>query len=186
MKKIILSVAVLFTFGFANAQEVKFGIKGGVNFSTFIGDVEDTDSRVGYQVGTFAEIKISEKFAVQPELLYSSLGAKTDIEGTTLTAMNDYIVVPVMAKFYVAEAFSLEAGPQVGFLVSAKFKAEGDSIDVKEFYNSTDFGLNFGVGYDFTEAISAGVRYSLGLTNIVKDSDSVKNSNVALTLAYKF
>jgi hypothetical protein len=56
MKKIILSVAAVFAFGFANAQEVKFGAKAGVNFSTFTGDAEDVDGKVGFQVGAFAEI----------------------------------------------------------------------------------------------------------------------------------
>jgi opacity protein-like surface antigen len=120
--------------------------------------------------------------------MYSSLGAKPDVLGTTVTASADYIVVPVMAKFYVADAFSLEAGPQVGFLMSAKLKADGDSVDNKDEYNTTDFGLNLGAGYDFTENISAGVRYTLGLSNIAKDSgsDKVMNNNFALALAYKF
>jgi opacity protein-like surface antigen len=188
MKKIILSVAALFAFGFANAQEVKFGAKAGVNFSTFTGDAEDVDGKVGFQVGAFAEIKISDKFSVQPELMYTTLGAKFDEMGTTFTQTVDYIVLPVMAKFYVADAFSLEAGPQIGFLVGAKIEADGESVDVKEFYNSTDFGLNFGAGYDFTENISAGLRYTLGLSNIAKDSgdESIQNSNFALALAYKF
>lgn len=188
MKKIILTVAAVCAFGFTQAQEVKFGAKAGVNYSTFAGDVSGYDSKVGFQVGAFAEIKISDKFAVQPELMYSTLGAKFDELGTTITQTADYIVVPVMAKYYVAESFSLEAGPQIGFLMSAKLKADGDSVDNKDVYNSTDFGVNVGAGYDFTENISAGVRYTHGLSNITKDSgsDKVMNNNFALALAYKF
>ena len=33
-----------------------------------------------------------------------------------------------MAKFYVAEGFSLEAGPQIGFLTSAKAN-ESDGVN---------------------------------------------------------
>ena len=188
MKKIILTVAAVFAFGFANAQEVKFGAKAGVNFSTFTGDVSDVNGKVGFQVGAFAEIKVSDKFAVQPELMYSSLGAKFENSGVTLTNTVDYIVLPVMAKYYLAEAFSLEAGPQVGFLMSAKLSASGNSTDVKEDFNSTDFGFNLGAGYDFTENISAGVRYTLGLSNIAKNNgnDKIRNNNFALALAYKF
>lgn len=188
MKKVLLTVAAVCAFGLANAQDVKFGAKAGLNYSTFTGDVENVDAKVGFQVGGFVEIKVSDKFSVQPELLYSSLGAKTDILGTTVTNSADYLVVPVMAKYYVADKFSIEAGPQVGFLLSAKLKADGDSVDAKDAFESTDFGLNLGAGFDFTENISAGLRYTAGLSNIAKDSGDAKvqNSNFALALSYKF
>lgn len=120
--------------------------------------------------------------------MYSSVGAKTDILGTTVTAETNYIIIPVMAKFNVAPKFHLEAGPQVGFLTSAKYKADNDSIDAKDDFESTDFGLNLGLGFDFTENLSAGLRYTFGLSNIAKDNgdDKVQNANFALALSYKF
>lgn len=188
MKKVLLTVAAVCAFGFANAQDVKFGAKAGLNYSTFTGDVEDVDAKVGFQVGGFVEIKVSDKFSVRPELLYSTLGAKTDVLGTTVTSTADYLIVPVMAKFYVTEKFNLEAGPQVGFLMSAKLKADGDSVDVKDSFESTDFGFNLGAGFDLTENLGLGLRYSLGLANIAKDNgdEKVNNSNIALALSYKF
>ncbi|AYN05038.1 porin family protein [Flavobacterium sp. 140616W15] len=204
MKKITLSIVAVLAFGFANAQEVKFGVKGGINLSTLTGDIEDTSSKVGFQVGGFAEIKLSDKFSVQPELLYSAQGAKRDFNGFDIDEMEvvsadltyklAYINVPVMAKYYVAEKFSLEAGPQIGFLVSAKGKVSGggDSSeeDIKDLYKSIDFGVNFGAGYDFTENVSVGVRYNLGLSNIAKneegDNAKIKNSVFSLSVGYRF
>lgn len=202
MKKITLSIIAVLAFGFANAQEVKFGAKAGLNVSTLTGDVEDASSKVGFHVGAFAEFKVSDKFSVQPELLYSAQGAKgayNDFNGTDIIPIDvksklAYINVPVMAKYYVAEKFSLEAGPQIGFLVSAKEKHSGggDSVelDIKDGLKSIDFGVNFGAGYDFTENISAGVRYNLGLSNIAKtedgDSTKIKNSVFSLSIGYKF
>jgi outer membrane protein assembly factor BamA len=63
-----------------------------------------------------------------------------------------------------------------------------ESVDAKKYYNSTDFGLNFGFGYNFTENIGAGVRYTSGLSNIAKDVPSYKvnNTNIALSVAYTF
>jgi long-subunit fatty acid transport protein len=202
MKKITLSIVAVLAFGFANAQEVKFGAKAGLNVSTLTGDVNDASSRVGFHVGGFAEIKLSDKFSVQPELLYSAQGAKgsynefdgMDITSIDVTTKLAYINVPVMAKYYVAEKFSLEAGPQIGFLVSAKekYSAGGDSAeeDVKDAYKSIDFGVNFGAGYDFTENLSVGVRYNLGLSNIAKneegDNTKIKSSVFSLSVGYKF
>jgi opacity protein-like surface antigen len=201
MKKIILTVSAVFAFGFMNAQETKFGVKGGVNFATITGDVEDVSMKVGFNVGGFVEIKVSDKFSVQPELLFSTQGARTEYsegDGFNYDAKVNlgYLNIPVMARYYVADKFSLEAGPQLGFLLSAKVKAEATEggvtasaeEDVKDDFESIDFGVNFGAGYDFTENLSVNVRYNLGLTNIAKDSvdDKINNSVLSLSLGYKF
>ncbi|HLF53511.1 porin family protein [Flavobacterium sp.] len=209
MKKVILSVAALFAFGFVSAQDVKFGIKGGVNFATLTGDVEDTSMKVGFNVGGLVEIKVSEKFSVQPELLFSTQGAKEEYSETSgadsYKVENNlnlgYLNIPIMAKYYVVDKFSLEAGPQFGFLMSAKSdytetqtvggvtSTFSEEVDVKDDMNSVDFGINFGAGYDFTENISAGVRYNLGLSDITdeqEDNFEMKNSVIALSIGYKF
>ena len=153
---------------------------------------------MGFQIGGFAEFKISDKFAIQPELMYSAQGGKESYseEGDEFEAITKlgYINIPIMAKYYVAKSFSLEAGPQIGFLTSAKteLKAGGESVevDIKDEVESVNFGLNFGAGYDFTENLTAGLRYNLGLSNLVKteagDNTDVKNSVLSLSVGYKF
>ena len=206
MKKIILTVAAVCAFGFTNAQETKFGVKGGVNFANLSGDIEDNSAKVGFNVGGFVEIKISDKFSVQPEFSFSTQGAKSEysetFNGSTIKYEDklnlSYLNIPVMARFYVADKFSLEAGPQIGFLLSAKAKSEAtdgtnsgsEEEDVKSSFESTDFGFNFGAGYDFTSNLSAGVRYNLGLSNVAKteagDDTKIKNTVLSVSLAYKF
>lgn len=91
MKKILLSAVAVFTFGLTNAQDVSYGVKGGLNLSNLSGDIEDAKSLFGAHVGAFAEIKITDKFSVQPELLFSMQGAKQEytyfesFEGFTIT-----------------------------------------------------------------------------------------------------
>jgi len=206
MKKIILTV-VVFTFGFVNAQEVKFGAKAGLNFANLTGDIEDASMKIGFNLGGFAEIKVSDKFSVQPELLYSTQGAKNETSEDGFTSESklnlSYLNIPIMAKYYVSEKFSLEAGPQIGFLLSAKSKyeftesdGEGGSIsvsgdeDVKDSFESIDFGLNLGTAYDFTENLFAGLRYNIGLSNVAKtesgDDTKINNSVISLSLGYRF
>jgi hypothetical protein len=194
MRKIVLSALAVMAFGITNAQSTKFGVKGGLNLSNIIGgDVENTNSLVGFHVGGFAEIKIAEKFAIQPELLYSAQGSKLDggpfFEDFDLKL--DYLNIPVLAKYYIVEKFSVEAGPQLGILLSAKAEDE----DVKDNFKSVDFGFNIGAGFHFTENLSINLRYTIGLSPIAEDADiedegdyydSAKNSNLALSLAYKF
>lgn len=207
MKKIILSAIAVMTFAFVNAQDVKYGVKGGVNISNFSGDTDGTDlkSRVGFNIGGFVEIKFSEKFALQPEILYSTQGTKfknvgAEVGGSFYTGDINfnlaYINIPVMFKYYGTKKFSIEAGPQIGFLTSAKSKTKLDGfnrtnqIDVKDIFESIDFGLNLGAGYDFTENIFVGARYNFGLANIAKteagDNTKLHNSVFSFSVGYKF
>lgn len=205
MKKYILAAVAVMAFGFANAQKAQFGIKGGLNVANqnYSGEgAPSPSSRIGFHIGGFAEVKISDRFSIQPELLYSTQGSKFDftleMEGVEYDTNNtfklSYINIPVMFKYYAAEKFSLEAGPQIGFLTSAKLETKvlGQSVtqDAKQLFESVDFGLNIGAGYDFTSKFSAGVRYNFGLTNVGKNddgsNDSIKNNVLFVSLGYKF
>tara|TARA_Y100000385_G_C13063950_1_gene625787 strand:+ start:1044 stop:1655 length:612 start_codon:yes stop_codon:yes gene_type:complete len=201
MKKILLLTFLLGAFT-TNAQEVTFGAKAGLNISSFAGDeTEDYDSRTSFHLGATAEIAISDIFSVQPELLFSSQGIKTEFsepgyssEGSIVT---NYIHIPVMAKYYVTEGLSLEAGPQIGFLMSAN--SEGSSTvngetesydnDIKEDLSSLDFGLNIGAGYKLDSGLNFALRYNLGLSNIEDiddDEDDFSNTNRVLQLSVGF
>ncbi|WP_136668744.1 porin family protein [Flavobacterium sp. H122] len=196
MKKLLLTAAAVFTFGFANAQETKFGVKAGLNLGNLSGDIEDAfvDSdmkmRPSFHVGGFAEIKLNDKFAIQPELLYSVEGGKQDVDGESEKLIWDlhYINLPVMAKFYATEKLSIEAGPQIGFLTKAEATFDGETVvDFKDDSKSTAISLNLGAGYNFTDNLFGSLRYSIGMSNIVDENDFDSKSNVlALSVGYKF
>ncbi|MFV8327187.1 porin family protein [Flavobacterium sp. ZS1P14] len=184
MKKIILSVVIVFTFGFVNAQEkeaMSFGAKGGLNLAT-VTNADGSKTLVGFHIGFFGEFMLGDDFALQPEVLYSTQG--TDFDNGDLKL--DYITVPVMLKYYVADAFSLELGPQIGFLVSA----EEDGVDIKSDVKSIDFGINFGASYDVTENFMLGARYNLGVTRwqdqLFPGESESKNSVFQISVGYKF
>ena len=152
----------------ANAQQGgNFAIKGGLNLATLVGDdVEDVDARTSFHVGGAFELKLSEAFSLQPEFLYSSQGIK---DGDTQLKLG-YANIPFMAKYYVAKGFSIQAGPQVGFLLTAD--AEGElfgvefSGDVSEFYKKVDVGANLGLGYRLPMGLFFDFRYNIGFTTI--------------------
>ncbi len=196
MKKIILMTVAFLAFGFANAQdkkEMSFGVKGGLNVSTItnVNDVGVSSSAlIGFHIGAFGEFMILDKFAIQPELLYSAQGVSLDFDGDKGDVKLDYVNIPVMAKYYATNSFSLELGPQIGFLVSAKAKSGGETVDVKDSMKSTDFGLNLGMGYDITENMVLGLRYNFGLSQLQKDlaigESASKNSVFQFSFGYKF
>lgn len=199
MRKVILSAVLLSAFSSNDVlaqQQVKFGPKAGVNFANISG-LDNSEIKTGFHVGAVAEIKFNEKFSIQPELLYSAEGAKFTgsypIVGNVEEKLNyDYINIPILAKYYIVDGFSVEAGPQVGFLVKAENKLSNASTeltnDVKNNLSSTTFGLGFGVAYDLPMGLFVNGRYNLGLSDIVKNNNnSAQKSNVIqVGLGYKF
>lgn len=195
MKKVIMiSAFVLLGLTTVKAQGVIFGARAGVNFATITSDEFDSfDGRTSFHLGVVSEIPLGETFSFQPELLYSSQGSDYSDPGFTGTVKLDYLNLPLIAKYYVAENFSLEAGPQIGFLLSAKDEGEADGFDydedIKDFIKGIDFGINFGLGYKLENGLNFGARYNLGLTDVNDDYEeggTYKNSVLQAYLGFFF
>ena len=212
MKKLLLTAAIaVFTLSSVNAQDITFGAKAGINIANL--DVTDAniDSRTSLHLGITAEFEISDTFSIQPELLYSAQGATESdtYEDSFIREVSEYewklnyIQIPIMAKFYVSEGLSLEAGPQIGFLASAEVDSDStetslfdgssvstsSTVDAKEIVKSVDFGLNFGLGYKLDSGLNFALRYNLGLSNIYDVSEStvkIKNRVFQLSVGYTF
>ncbi len=200
MKKIVLSLLAVAAMGLsANAQQVvKFGPKAGVNFANLSGDdIEDSKMKTSFHVGAFAEIFFTDKFAIQPEVLFSAQGAE-EKEGDGKWNL-DYINIPIMAKYYVIDGLAVEAGPYVGFNMNSELESEGVTMDVKDGTKSVDFGLGLGANYNLDNGFFIGARYNLGLSEIGKSSEQTvggitietegsdaKNSVIQISVGYKF
>ena len=144
MKK-LLFIAVVFVGAFtAQAQKTKFGVKAGVDFASIkveVAGVSGTASETGFFVGGFATLGISEKFAVQPELLYVAISD------------SNFFSVPVLARYTFAEKFSALAGPSFNYF--------SDATEDKLKMN-----LDLGATYDITEEIDVNAKYSLGFGDV--------------------
>lgn len=183
MKKLLLFTAVaLLAYITAQSQEFRIGFKGGVNIASIGGDyVDGLDPRIGFHVGGLVEIPLAGKFALQPELLYSSQGAKQgsylgiDFGGYESKVILDYINVPIMGKYYIIEGLSVELGPQIGILVNAHNKGDYDgesyNDDVKNSYNSLDVAIGIGASYRLNNGVFFSLRFNKGVTKINADLD---------------
>lgn len=187
MKKLLLIAVMALGFVFsAAAQDVTFGVKAGLNFSNIKTNIDNwgsssPDGRTGFYIGGLVDFGISEQFHIQPEALFSSEGFK---DGDL-----SYINIPVLAKFYVVEGFNIQAGPQLGILVDADGGTEG--------FNTTNFSLSFGAGYELPGGFFFDARYSLGLTDITEIDDiylgdvvfsgiDIKTRNFQVGFGYRF
>ena len=181
MRKFIMTAAVLFSLAAtAQSEETKFGIKGGVQFTNYSGD-GDWKGNTGFYVGGLADVPISGAFHIQPELLISKEGATGDTELNDVDFGTTYIRIPVMFKYYVAQGFNIQAGPQVAFRIATVEDA------VEEATKGTDIGLGVGLGYDLANGLLFDLRYNLGLTSIseVEEAD-LMNTGIMLGIGYRF
>ncbi len=189
MKKLLLCAAVaVFAFTNVNAQDVKFGAKAGINFASVGGsdanDIEGITGKTAFNVGIVAKIGISEKFSVQPEIVYSSQGFKFEIESVDANGKLDYINIPIMADFKVGKGFSLQAGPQVGFVITHKIDV--DNVGETELDDvGTDFSIALGAQYELDSGLFFQARYTLGMADITPDVD-IQNNVISFSVGYFF
>lgn len=180
MKKTILVIVLLLAVS-ANmqAQLLQIGLKAGLNYANFSGTQIQTDAITSYHAGLIAEIKLLDKFAIQPELLYSTQGASYDNAGTEFKNELGYIAIPVLAKIYLSKSFSLELGPQASFLLSEK-----DNFNASD-SNTFDFAVDAGLSFKVTKNIFLQGRYVLGLSEVSTTAET-KNSVFQLSAGLMF
>lgn len=217
MKKILLTSFMLCTV-FAFSQEIKFGAKVGLNLSNLRGDyptgIDEHNSKIGFQIGGFAEYEINDNLILQPELLFSTqgntygykdyYGGGSYYDGADYNLKLNYLNLPVILKYKIIEKLSIDFGPQIGYLMSAKTKIDitedsrdpsqnysveidmlndetynfgGTTIRTKASANRLDFSINLGLSYDITEKIFLQGRYNLGLSTVDKNSTNGTNTN---------
>jgi len=186
MKKLILAILIAGCATFAaQAQNLHFGVKGGLNIAQLT-DFDGSGSRASGHVGGFVNFRFRD-WALQPELLFSGQGEKYEVifTGERKVALN-YINIPVMFQYYLLPQFYLEAGPQVGFLVSAKDKGGSLTVDVKDTYNTADLALGVGLGFKLPMGFGVYGRHNFGLTDPYDGIGDYKHSVAQIGVSYTF
>jgi hypothetical protein len=187
-----LLVLVLLAAGQVQAQNdnpgPSFGIKGGLNLANLFvnnnDNIEDNNWKVGYHAGLFVKAPLTNFLSIQPEVLYSTAGAKLTYGGSGLAqtlGINpgevrfnlNYVQVPLLFLVNVG-AFNVHAGPYASYLLNANVKNLQDSdpfnaatlVELNEDdFQRVDYGLAAGLGFDLKNA-KMGLRYNYGFQQI--------------------
>mgnify|MGYP001585729109 CR=1 FL=1 len=201
MKKLLLlSVITVFSLQLSQAQSLpKFGITGGllnanVDFKTGnsllnlvgVNNFAKINS-TGFYIGGLVDIAVVDKFHIQPELLY---GSAEDLS---------FFYLPVMAKYYVADKFHLQAGPQLTFssniddikrAIRDTEELLGTNGNVDDVLDTFGIDISLGAGVDVTDILTLQARYSFGLTDMysgpVGGVLDIKNDTFHVGVAYTF
>ena len=173
MRKIYITLLIaLFSLSAITAQNrISFGITGGLFYGSAdlsasgvdlsdvldLFDVSSEEIEVldggGFYLGFLADLKVFGNLHVQPELLYANAGGES------------IIVVPVLAKYYIADSFNLQAGPQLDLVLDIPTLS-------KELVNELGVSLALGAGFDINDKFSVQAKYTVGLNNRINDKIS--------------
>lgn len=166
----------------------RISVVGGLNYCTITGDNNSWKGTIGGQGGVIVNVvNLNNSLSARGEFVISLIGAGWEddygqgaVSGrTNLT----YLTIPLVLRYQTEGGFFGEAGVQPAFLLAAKDKYEGESVDYKEYLSMFDFSILFEIGYEFENNLGVGLRATPGLTNInSKDyADQYKDHNFVLT-----
>lgn len=183
------------------------------------GDRQETQFTPGWHIGLSVDVPVGNEFYIQPGLLYTRKGFTQEDSwfagtGNNFNVKANYfeLLVNFLYKPTLGSGKLLVGtGPYLGYGTGGKWESDedvviGDHGDV-HFSNDAmdggdgnsylygkplDYGVNFLVGYEFLNKISAQFNVQLGLTNLIpeysdgtKRDGTFKNIGFGVSLGYK-
>lgn len=192
MRKILFIVTFIFCSFNLYSQ---WGVKGGFTYST-ISNMEISKYKPSAHIGVSYDIKLSDKWYIQPDLLFTSVGCKLKDDGLVLKKGHVYIYaleLPVNMSFRPNIANNTNL--LIDFGLYARYGLFGNKtyeyydspkVDDKPFdaYNRFDIGLNVGLGVQKNRCYGI-LSFQRGLSHAEKDFGSY-HQIFKLSLGYKF
>lgn len=188
--KLILFALLFMASGVVCAQNFQLGIKAGVDIHKIDGRSFDEQFAYGYQAGAFATIPLSNRFGIQPEVIFSEVNIDTsndlsspyDFENLDNVKLK-YLKIPLLLNYNPNKFVSLQAGPQFGILMDDKstLLENGQSA-----FKKGDLSLVAGLQLNISSIKIYG-RYAVGLNNIndIDNKEKWKNQNIQLGIGFK-
>lgn len=192
--------AILLAVGPVQAQSTSMGVRGDFSLSTFRGDTNqlknalvgqggsgDFARRRGFRYGGFLRFRISDMFAVRPEVTYSQKGTTFETESSgysgsqiytasqEFTARYDYLSIPVLFEFRIPisqgsgtpiEPF-LFAGPSLSFLLKSKTEVKSTFTSGGSTQTSTNTSDDDIDSTSFSGIIGAGLSWLFSSGNVL-------------------
>lgn len=155
MKKFILTnLLFICLVAFATAQETEtkpwyvpsIGVRGGVNISCKPKDFDEWYWKTGANFGVTADFRLGEEWIFRPGVYYTMKGYKTgDIYHEIDQKMKyNYLEFPILFVHQIDICNNCNFELQLG-----AYFARGINSWVYDYHKRFDWGLNFGLGFNF-------------------------------------
>ncbi len=198
MKKFLALFAGLLLISTSVFSQTRFGVKGGLNFTTMSNissNVNETwKNQTGYQLGVALQFKVPLiGLAIQPELLYSTVETRESSDADKSLKL-DYVTLPINFELgvdmLVFRPF-IVASPYISYAIQKGARLEDQPWDD---INRFDYGLGLGAGIDIWKLQIMG-KYNWGLGKLQSakanwdNADTYKNAKLQgfqLSVAFLF
>jgi hypothetical protein len=200
--KIFLVPAALMLMAVSvKAQKSSVILRGGVNFANISisdnGEVDENKSLTSFQAGIIGDLYVAPFFSIQPGLIFTGKGSKTESGSTSdqnyyrSTTNPYYLEVPVNFIFKTPTGpvkFFAGAGPYLAIGIAGKNKVDGKflgssfhSEDKIEWSNDDPTTLDYeeGAGYGIMKRFDYGLNGTAG----IETKGLVLSANYGLGLA---
>jgi len=183
MKTKLLTLFAALMLSQALMAQFHIGAKVGANISKVDGKSFKDEFRYGYQAGGFAEIRLNNKFVLQPEVLFNQYSTRVDssfknvyqnVFNSNSNIKLNYISIPILLNYkLIGSLLSIQAGPQVGILIDQNKTLLQNGGDA---FKKGDFSMLAGVQVK-VGMLRLNGRYAVGLNNISDLPDEGKWKN---------
>lgn len=196
-RKYLFGLLLLWLVAIPARAQWSAGGKAGVNWSTVRYPKNILNDKAGFitggQAGIVVAYQFNRYFDMQAELLYATHGYKDDnlylnYDGNAsqkgYSCRIHYIEIPLLVKYYPVAGFNIQAGPQLGIGVSLSDSWQ-EAADFQQ-QAKTEFGVVFGLGYEFDFGGFVDARYNLGLTRSIRGAESgYEGRNINISVGYR-
>lgn len=193
-KKILLTSVLCMVVGMTAFAQVKFGIKGGVNFADLKYEpqdqshgIPDANSLTSFHAGVIVDVPLASVVSLQPGVMFTGKGSKLEYSGNgwDFTGKENplYVEVPVNILFKPTigtdTRLYVGAGPYIAAGVGGKISYSGNLGDISGYSDHdikfgkgsgddlkpTDIGGNILAGFEFGNGLLLGAQYGMSFTN---------------------
>ncbi|TAD94445.1 MAG: PorT family protein [Bacteroidetes bacterium] len=195
MKVCIASLLALVLAAQTKAQFIKIGPKAGANLVKIDGNSFKDAYNLGYYAGAFAELRLSSKWYLQPELLFNEtqLAKSSDFRDIYRNVLRpdsigkirlQTLSIPLTLNWRLANVFSLSAGTQFSLALDRNenlLRNAGNTFSRGEMALLGGANLNLG-------KFRINGRYAVGLQNLndIDNRDEWRSQTVQLGVGFVF
>ena len=180
LKNLIPLLFLIFCISETQSQNLRFGLMAGIGatqIKTGMGDMITGnesynpyayDPMLNFNVNAITELRFLRWFGLALEPGYIIKGGNTaTLDGEDATYKINYMQLPVLGEFYLAERFCISFGPEFSYALSANYKTDGNSSDVtEELQNKNEISGLLGMHFMVSEKLGIGLRYGYGFTKV--------------------
>lgn len=193
MKKTFFTILLIAVVPFVLSAQPSFryGLRGGLNYCNLDLRSKSSDSewpsdyRLSYHVGMVSKYSLNDRISISPELLFSSKGYKEENDEISGTISYNYLSLPIFINYNFLKFLSISAGPEFNYMVAAISHHKSQKNNFMDFYrtygNRFDFGFEAGISVNFSDKLSASVRYFHGLSSLLDDMQTTDENGTLVT-----